>query len=231
MPNLRGKTWTTTTPANVGDAQYWEDHLYPDADSIKLASISLEDIQKARTAVQTVEGILPDSASNVNVFPNGGLAGQVLTKTGDGRGNLDWRDPASSGHAIQDSGGNNMPYQHILQFFNASVSNDSVGGKTVVDCHGEKGDDGKSAYQYAIEGGYTGTEAKFTEDLGNFQTYATVAEDSAEDAEAALEEIRTTLAIPTFTVDFSTGELIYDSNLTYTFAINQSTGNLEWEVN
>lgn len=27
MPNLRSKTWTTTTPAAVTDAQYWEDHL------------------------------------------------------------------------------------------------------------------------------------------------------------------------------------------------------------
>ena len=27
MPNLRGKTWDTTTPANVNDAQHWEDHL------------------------------------------------------------------------------------------------------------------------------------------------------------------------------------------------------------
>ncbi len=30
MPNLRGKTWTTTTPANVADAQWWEDHVLPD---------------------------------------------------------------------------------------------------------------------------------------------------------------------------------------------------------
>ena len=230
MPNLRGKTWTTTTPANVGDAQFWEDHLIADQDAIFLHSFTEDDIEKARTAVQSVENVLPDSSSNVNVFPPGGLQGQVLTKTADGRGNLAWEDPASSGHTVQDDHGIDMPYQEILQFRNAAVSNDSINGKTVVDCHGEKGDPGKSAYQYAIEGGYTGTETKFSEDLGNFQTYATVAEDSAEDAEAALEEIRQTLAIPTFSVDFTTGELIYDSNLTYTFLINQSTGNLEWEV-
>lgn len=220
MPNLREKTWTTTTPANVGDAQFWEDHL-----------ISDDDIFKIHSAVQTVENAYPDAAGNVNVYPEGGLAGQVLTKTADGSGNLAWEDPASSGHTIQDDHGNNMPYQEIMQFHNANVTNDPISGKTVVDCHGEQGEPGKSAYQYAIDGGYTGTETKFTEDLGNFQTYATIAEDSAEDAEAALEEIRTTLAIPTFTVDFTTGELIYDSNLTYTFLINQSTGNLEWEAN
>lgn len=192
MPNLREKTWTPTTPANVNDAQFWEDHLIADTD-----------IQRVRSAVQTVEHISPDDSANVNVFPAGGLMGQVLTKTADGQGNLAWLDPASSGHQIQNSHGTAMPQQQILMFENANVTNDDVDGKTIVDCHGEPGDPGKSAYQYAIEGGYTGTEAKFTEDLGNFQTYATVAEDAADDAEAALEEIRTTLAIPTFTVDLS----------------------------
>lgn len=219
MPNLREKTWTTTTPANVTDAQWWEDHLISDLD-----------IQKIHSAVQSVNNKYPDGSGNVNAIPTGGAGGQVLTKISDDVNDYDWSDPASSGHIIQDNGGTSMPYEGILQFKNASVSDDSANGRTVVDCHGEKGDDGKSAYQYAIEGGYTGTETKFSEDLGNFQTYATVAEDSAEDAENALEEIRTTLAIPTFTVDFTTGELIYDSNLVYSFAINQSTGNLEWEV-
>lgn len=220
MPNLRDKTWTTTTPAVVADAQFWEDHL-----------ISNDAFAKIASAVQTVEDEEADENGNVNVFPSGGLYGQVLTKTADGRGHLAWMDPASSGHIIEDDHGNEMPHQLILQFENAAVTDDPVSGKTIVDCHGEQGEPGKSAYQYAIEGGYTGTETKFSEDLGNFQTYATVAEDSAEDAEAALEEIRTTLAIPSFTVDFTTGQLIYDSNLVYTFAINQSTGNLEWEVN
>ena len=31
MPNLRSKTWTTTTPAEVTDAQFWEDHLVADS--------------------------------------------------------------------------------------------------------------------------------------------------------------------------------------------------------
>ena len=252
MPNLRSKTWTTTTPANVGDAQYWEDHLIADADATRLASISdsdvtklhglngsnmsalnsltSSDIAKARSAVQTVENKVPDSSSNVNVFPSGGVLGQVLTKTGNGRYNLAWQDPASSGHTIQDEGGNNMSYETILQFKNAAVSDDAINGKTIVDCHGEKGDDGKSAYQYAIEGGYTGTEAKFTEDLGNFDNYATAAEQAASDAADSVEEIRDILVIPTFTVDFTTGELIYDHDLSYTFSINQTSGNLEWEV-
>ena len=230
MPNLRTKTWTVTTPATVGDAQFWEDHLFSDTDAYFLHSFDIVDITKARTAVQTVENKTADASSNVNVFPDGGVAGQVLTKTGTGRLNLEWQNPSSSGHKIVNSTDDEMPQQPKLKFLNADVSNDTTNNRTVIDCHGEKGDDGKSAYQYAIEGGYTGTEAKFSEDLGNFQTYATVAETSAEDAENALEEIRSTLEIPSFTIDFTTGQLIYDSNLTYLFTINQTTGNLEWEV-
>lgn len=131
MPNLRGKTWTTTTPANVGDAQHWEDHLISDADAAKIG-----------TAVQTVNGTPADASGNVDVvaLPAGGTAGQVLTKLSSTAGDADWEDPASSGHTIQDEDGNTMPYQSTLQFTNADVTNDSLNGKTVVDCKGAKGD-------------------------------------------------------------------------------------------
>lgn len=43
---------------------------------------------------------------------------------------------------------------------------------------------GKTAYQYAQDGGYQGTEAQFETDLGNFQTYASNAQQGASDAEA-----------------------------------------------
>ena len=114
MPNLRDKTWTTTTPANVEDAQFWEDHLISDVDSTKL---------------RNMEGV-----------PSGGTAGQVLTRTTSTSAPIEWADPASSGHTIQDANGNAMPYQEILQFEGADVSNDATNGKTVVDCHGQKGD-------------------------------------------------------------------------------------------
>lgn len=42
MPNLRGKTWTTTTPAQVTDAQFWEDHLISDSDAEFIDSIKEE---------------------------------------------------------------------------------------------------------------------------------------------------------------------------------------------
>jgi len=61
MPNLRSKTWTTTTPATVNDAQYWEDHLISDTAA-----------QKAANAVQSVNGTLPDVNGNINITPHSG---------------------------------------------------------------------------------------------------------------------------------------------------------------
>ena len=218
MPNLRGKTWTTTTPANVGDAQYWEDHLISDSD-----------VGMIHSSVQSVNGTMPDSSGNVTIstVPPGGYTNQVLKKLSDVSGDADWGD---AGHVIEDANGFDQPHQNILQFLGADVLNDIPNRKTVINCHGEKGDPGKSAYQYATEGGYTGTEQEFYSDMGNFTEYATTAEDAAEDAEEALEEVRSLLAVPDFTVDFSTGELVYSQDATYTFAINITNGDLEWEV-
>ena len=131
MPNLRGKTWTTTTPANVEDAQYWEDHLISDSVAAKAAS-----------SVQTVNSTAPDANGNVDVvaLPAGGTTGQVLTKISNTSGDADWLDPSSSGHTIKDEDGVSMAQQPTLQFLNADVTNDSVNSKTVVDCKGAKGD-------------------------------------------------------------------------------------------
>ena len=113
MPNLRGKTWTTTTPANVEDAQYWEDHLISDADAAKIGTV---------------------------ILPIGGTAGQVLTKQSSTANDATWEAPASSGHTIKDEDGVSMTQQPTLQFLNADVTNDSVNSATVVDCKGAKGD-------------------------------------------------------------------------------------------
>lgn len=136
MPNLRGKTWTTSTPANVEDAQYWEDHLISDTTAAK-----------AESSVQTVNNTSPDAYGNVDVvaLPSGGTIGQVLTKQSSADGDADWENPASSGHTIEDEDGNTMPYQSTLQFVNAEVTNDSLNSKTVVDCKGAKGDPGEAA--------------------------------------------------------------------------------------
>lgn len=136
MPNLRGKTWTTTTPAYVEDAQYWEDHLISDADALKIT-----------TSVQSVNNTTPDAQGNVDIvaLPSGGTAGQVLTKQSSAEGDADWEDPASSGHTIIDKHGDDMPYRTNLQFTNAEVTDDSVNDTTIVDCKGEKGDKGDAA--------------------------------------------------------------------------------------
>ena len=118
MPNLRGKTWTTTTPANVEDAQYWEDHLISDADAAKIGTV---------------------------ILPTGGTAGQVLTKQSSTDNDADWENPASSGHTIIDENGDDMPYRTNLQFTNAEVTDDSVNDTTIVDCKGEKVDPGQAA--------------------------------------------------------------------------------------
>lgn len=136
MPNLRGKTWTTTTPAYVEDAQFWEDHLISDADASKISS-----------SVQSVNNITPDAQGNVDVvaLPDGGTIGQVLTKQSSLDGDADWEDPASSGHTIIDEHGDDMPYRTNLQFISAEVTDDSVNDVTIVDCKGEKGDKGDAA--------------------------------------------------------------------------------------
>ena len=136
MPNLRGKTWTTTTPANVGDAQYWEDHLISDSDATKIG-----------TAVQTVNGTPADASGNVDVvaLPAGGTAGQVLTKLSSTAGDADWEDPSGAGHTIQNENGVDMTQRDTLQFVNAEVSDDSANDKTIVDCKGSKGDPGDAA--------------------------------------------------------------------------------------
>lgn len=103
MPNLRGKTWTTTTPANVADAQHWEDHLISDASQAKIDS-----------AVLSVNSVTPDEQGNVEI--------------------------GNAGHIIQDEDGNDMDTEEKLQFLNADVTDDSVNGKTIVDCKGSKGD-------------------------------------------------------------------------------------------
>lgn len=134
---------------------------------------------------------------------------------------------------------------------------------------------GKPAYQSAVDGGYSGTEAQFEADLANFGIWATNAAQSASDSEAyaigkrsgsdvpstdpayhnnslwysqqaatsetnaaqcasdalgAASEISSLLQVPQFTVDFTTGNLMYTMDAVYSFVINTTTGNLEWEV-
>jgi hypothetical protein len=191
MPNLRGKTWTTTTPATVGDAQFWEDHLISDAKAAKID-----------TSVQSVNGNSPDASGNVDVvaLPDGGTVGQVLTKQSSADGDADWDDPASSGHTIEDADGTAMPYQSTLQFLNAEVSNDGVNHKTVVDCQGEKGDPGPQGPQGPQgETGATGPQGPQGEQGPTGATGATG------NGIVSIEKTGTSGLIDTYTITYTNG--------------------------
>lgn len=56
------------------------------------------------------------------------------------------------------------------------------------------------------------------------------AKESETNAKAYLDEIVKKIQATTFEVDFATGELIQTSGSEFGFVINQTTGNLEWEV-
>ena len=59
---------------------------------------------------------------------------------------------------------------------------------------------------------------------------ATEAEGFKDDCADIRDEIIDAIGVPIFVVNFTTGELEYDPNITYNFTINTTTGNLEWEV-
>lgn len=116
MPNLRQKTWTTTTPANVEDAQFWEDHLLGDSGAPKTVG-----------TLTLVDG----EGTELGVFDG---SEDIEVTVGSGSG---------SGHVIEDADGDEMAQRPNLQFLNAEVTDDEINGKTIIDCQGEKGDPGE----------------------------------------------------------------------------------------
>ena len=86
--------------------------------------------------------------------------------------------------------------------------------------------------------------ASIASNVQRAETAADTAEDAAESATAseqaattaadeattAAETIEELLGVPTFSVDFSTGQLTYTIDAVYNFTINTTTGDLEWEV-
>lgn len=64
----------------------------------------------------------------------------------------------------------------------------------------------------------------------NSKYYAEQSADIKDDCEDIKDEIIDAIGVPIFVVNFTTGELEYDPNITYNFTINTTTGNLEWEV-
>lgn len=54
--------------------------------------------------------------------------------------------------------------------------------------------------------------------------------DIKDDCDNIKSQIETMVGQTQFSVDFTTGELIYTNESTYNFTVNETTGNLEWEV-
>lgn len=54
--------------------------------------------------------------------------------------------------------------------------------------------------------------------------------DIKDDCDNIKTQIETMVGQTQFSVDFTTGELIYTNESTYNFTVNETTGNLEWEV-
>lgn len=65
---------------------------------------------------------------------------------------------------------------------------------------------------------------------GQSDLSAQEAEGFKDDASAIFTQIQALISAVVFTVNFLTGELEYNPTTTYDFAINTTTGNLEWEV-
>ena len=64
----------------------------------------------------------------------------------------------------------------------------------------------------------------------NAKYYSEQASDTADHCDDVYDQVVEAVQQVTFTVDFATGNLIYSSNAVYNFSINETTGNLEWEV-
>ena len=121
-------------------------------------------------------------------LPGGGKAGQVLAKASDADLDVEWADGGGSGtsdHAklsnrdaadqhpisaitgLQKELDGKQPAGNYLTADSLQAATDAAleQAKESGEFDGAPGADGKSAYQYAQDGGYTGTEAEFAEKL------------------------------------------------------------------
>ena len=93
---------------------------------------------------------------------------------------------------------------------------------------------GNLSKSYAVG---TGNEIRENDTEDNAKKYCETAKSSEvnaklseTNAKAYLDEIGKKIQATIFEVDFATGELIQTTDTDYVFTINQTTGNLEWEV-
>ena len=72
---------------------------------------------------------------------------------------------------------------------------------------GPAGPTGKSAYSYAVEGGFPGTEAEFTEKLAKYPTASQVLLQDGTSVEAAFQQTVESVTVPSKTVTLTAAEL------------------------
>ena len=106
-------------------------------------------------------------------MPAGGVAGQVLTKVTDADFEAEWQDCQGGADGITPTIGDNGNW-YLGATDTGKPSRGEKGDTGANGPQGPKGDtgatgatgaDGKSAYSYAQDGGYTGTEAEFAAKL------------------------------------------------------------------
>ena len=123
------------------------------SDGIQRISCDLDYFVVAHSGINGTQsgGVAPSwfEQAVTRFMPTGGIAGQVLTKKSDADFEAEWQDSKGGAGGITPTIGDNG---------NWYLGSTDTGKPS-------RGDNGKSAYSYAQDGGYTGTEAEFAAKL------------------------------------------------------------------
>ena len=167
-----------------------------DLDYFVVAHSAINGVQSGGTAPSWFE------QAATRFMPAGGTAGQVLTKLTDADFEAEWQDCQGGADGITPTIGENGNW-YLGATDTGKPSRGEKGDTGANGPQGPKGDtgatgaDGKSAYSYAQDGGYTGTEAEFAAKL------------AAEGLDKALYVINATIDFASFelSVDKTFGEI------------------------
>ena len=138
-----------------------------DLDYFVVAHSAINGVQSGGTAPSWFE------QAATRFMPAGGTAGQVLTKVTDADFEAEWQDCQGGADGITPTIGDNGNW-YLGATDTGKPSRGEKGDTGANGPQGPKGDtgatgatgaDGKSAYSYAQDGGYTGTEAEFAAKL------------------------------------------------------------------
>ena len=135
-----------------------------DLDYFVVAHSAINGVQSGGTAPSWFEQAV------TRFMPAGGTAGQVLTKLTDADFEAEWQDCQGGADGITPTIGENGNW-YLGATDTGKPSRGEKGDTGAIGPQGPKGAtgatgaDGKSAYSYAQDGGYTGTEAEFAAKL------------------------------------------------------------------